>query len=412
MRVLLNGEGDPIPLEALPDPGASSGDFILELTTGNFIPADYIALGFAYYEAWCIGGAGGRGGDSSDQEEFTYTEALVTMSPSDWTLHLELIRIQDYFTTGEWDHLYFYSDGHSPSIRTAVQQEVIWNPGHKMGVTTYSGASLLTNIAQNSGMGGSGGGGGLHVVSGNLADLSASVPVVVGAAGADAGYGQIVAYPLWTPLPEWVAYRYPAGGVYPESRLHELYNYFNNLQYKYPLPRTTIPIPVVGHDGGASSFGGAICRASGGKGGLVGKAWDGTKFVHNGAGGAGGAGNRSVAGGGASGGDDSADINGSDGTWDGTVGKGGGGGRGYGFIPGTGGHLEAGPSPGITRKPGNGGQGSYSFADTSVFGLREFKSTYTGGGGGGAHLGARKFGSHALGYSPNGAVLLRITKPV
>lgn len=419
MRVFLNGEGEPIPLEALPIAGSSAGDFVLDLTTGVFVPADYVALGFAYYEAWCIGAAGGRGGDSSVQVIFDSTVASVTMTTEQWNLWLELIRIQDYFTSGEWDHIYLYSDGHEPSMRTAVQQEMIWNPRHLMQVATYTAAHIDPRN-QYYGMGGSGGGGGLHVVSGNLADLPASVPVVVGVSGTDAGYGQTVARISWVPLPESFGYVYASSPNPTENRLHQLYNYFRPLQQKYPPPRTSIPVPTVGQDGGVSSFGGTICRASGGKGGQPGRVWDHHDssvpyypevFLLNGAGGDGGAGNRSVAGGGGAGGAGGDDINGSDGTWDGTIGKGGGGGRGYGYNNNPGGSLEFGPPPATIQKPSNGGQGAYSFADTSVFGPREFKSTHTGGGGGGAHLGARKFGSHALGYSPNGAVLLRIFKP-
>lgn len=82
--------------------------------------------------------------------------------------------------------------------------------------------------------------------------------------------------------------------------------------------------------------------------------------------------------------------------------------------------------------PTDGGQGNFSYADTSVYGQRGFRSQFydvdfyynngilvpystpTGriivpGPGGGARLpGLRKFGSRAAGFDPHGAVLLRL----
>lgn len=83
----------------------------------------------------------------------------------------------------------------------------------------------------------------------------------------------------------------------------------------------------------------------------------------------------------------------------------------------------------------DGGQGSFSYADTSVYGQRQIKGQYfeevitydylgnkktiyvptakliVPGSGGGARLpGGRKFGSHATGFDPRGAVLLRLYK--
>lgn len=73
----------------------------------------------------------------------------------------------------------------------------------------------------------------------------------------------------------------------------------------------------------------------------------------------------------------------------------------------------------------NGGRGSFGFADTSVFGDRQLRSSdpkavtdasnipqdVVAGGGGGAKANHQlPFGSHALGYSPNGVVLIRLTR--
>lgn len=430
MRVLLNGAGDAIPLEALPDPGQAEGDFVLELETGNFIPADFTALGFAYYEAWCIGGAGGRGGDPTPDVTFDSVQSQATMSSGDWDLWLELIRVENFIGTGEWDHLYTVSANYPNAggaliSLTAVQMEQRRNPGHKLPVTTYSNPKLWTSDGPSLGAGGSGGGGGLHVVIGDLADLPASVPVVVGAAGVDAGWGQIRTHGAWTPehdpFPQLYGSQFSLTGLAsgsPQRRYYELLNYFGPKRYKYPAPHPSFANPVVGGDGGASTFGGTLCRASGGKGGSPGRVWDhhdSSKapgfqeiFSFNGAGGAGGLGNRTTAGGGAAGGNETT-VDGSDGIWDGVVGSGGGGGRGGSSIAGF--AEPFGPTTPDVRKPGNGGRGSYSFADTSVFGERQLKSKYPGGGGGSAHLGNHKFGSNALGYLPKGAVLLRLTKP-
>lgn len=146
----------------------------------------------------------------------------------------------------------------------------------------------LTGISQTGRYGGGGGGGGLHRVKGRLALLPTNVPVVVGAAGAD--------------------------GVHPAS----------------------------GADGGASSFGGTICRASGGKGG---RAYGNTATSTAGQG---GVGNAELAGGGAN--------SGASGTWDGVIGHGGGGGD----------------------PVGAGGSGSVSSADPTTSGPGDPVGTFPG----------------------------------
>lgn len=178
-------------------------------------------------------------------------------------------------------------------------------------------------------MGGSGGGGGLEVVSGALGDLPDACAVVVGAAGADG-----------------------ADGVYS-------YGAYGGSDGAGTLDRGD-----PGTDGGASTFGATICRASGGKGGLAPPAnnkkiaasgndamrtvWDGSKWITEvragGNGGQGGKGGQTTAGGGGAGG---ASVAGGyhpasgnhantpqtlsepeNGSWDGDIGEGGGGGRG------------------------------------------------------------------------------------
>ena len=395
-RVEFSGQGYPIPLEALPSEFAvDTAPLLLTLLDGvDFIPDDYISFGFTHYEAICIGAVGGRGGDASSQVNFFSTTVQVTVSTADWNLYKEITRIQDFYTSGEWDHQYLGGAEYGPDhMATAVEILEINNPTHKLPVTTYSGAELVaTSITDH---GGSGGGGGLHMVSGLLDDLPEEVPVAVGAPGIDAPVGQIQVNGLWTPLPYAMTSRYNSGYgmAYPQGRLRELSDYFNTYQYKYPGTRTSFAVPVIGGDGGTSTFG-DICRASGGKSGNPCMVWGGSAFVPDAAGGEGGSGLEVVAGGGAAGAVGA--VNGSDGTWDGEVGEGGGGGRGG----------------GSTWAATNGGQGSYSFSDTSVFGARQYKSGDIGGTGGGARPLDKKYGSEAPSYSPEGVVLIRVYQVV
>lgn len=262
MRIFLAGDGDPIPLEALPDLTDLGNAISLVLPNGvDFHKADYIALGFTHYEVMCVGGAGGRAGKSN-------------------------FRFQ------------------TPNL-------------------TYEIFS----------MGGSGGGGGFEMVTGALADLPDACAVVVGAAGVDGANG---------------VYSY---GAYGGSDGHGA------------LDRGHL-----GLDGGPSTFGATLCRASGGKGGkppqannnqAVGSGNDAIRTVFfpdghaeselraGGEGGRGGKGGQTAAGGGALGG---TSIEGGynpavgnhgntpqvlippeNGPWDGHIGQGGGGGMGGSF---------------------------------------------------------------------------------
>jgi hypothetical protein len=181
------------------------------------------------------------------------------------------------------------------------------------GIKTAGSGTIVRNF------GGAGGGGGLHRVSGLLNGLPASCPVVLGSAG--------------QPGTEHVSD--PA-------------------------------LTTDGTDGGATSFNGAMCQASGGRGGTRAQS-NSTSVGTNANGGQGGCGNRALAGGGALGGTagvpsptgpGTPGTVGSDGTWDGTVGQGGGGGAGG-----------VGTYAGITANAATaGGQGSYDVGDTSVSG--------------------------------------------
>lgn len=170
--------------------------------------------------------------------------------------------------------------------------------------------------------GGGGGGGGIHRVKGRLALLPTVVPVVVGAAGDDGGLVEVVA-----PFHDWRSGG--QGGIFPE------------------------PAIPPGGDGEASSFGGVICRASGGKGAVG---------VN---GGAGGVGNAELGGGGA--------APGMAGMWDGVIGSGGGGGQG-GVIPAFPDSFFLGSIAG----PGSaGGNGAVSTADPTTQGPGDFGAGFS-----------------------------------
>ena len=183
------------------------------------------------------------------------------------------------------------------------------------GIDTANTGTLIRNT------GGAGGGGGFHRVRGLLSALPASCPIVVG-----------------------------AGGVMGTEHASN--------------PALTTD----GSDGGYSSFNGATCRASGGKGGKRAQSNSGT-IPTQAHGGEGGIGDRTAAGGGAAGGVAGtpadppnpyvAGTPGADGTFFSNIGKGGGGGAG-----GVGKYGAATPNIPATA----GGRGSYNPGDTSVYG--------------------------------------------
>lgn len=279
--------------------------------------------------------------------------------------------------------------------------------------------------------GGAGGGGGLHRVGGLLVDLPSTVLATVGQKGTDGAEGSRNA-------PK-EAVRNSSGVVVTPLSLVDNPSYV---------------APGLGGDGGASSFG-DICEASGGKGG--GRATQGpwhrmpfgpddyeqyllsvTSRAIPGSGGQGGAGDSLVAGGGAAGGVSgwsgvAPDNTGGSrfftkpdgGGWDGDIGAGGGGGVGEILSwsrtddPFTlEAHIDSAYRTAMERAA-IGGKGSFSYADTTVYGPGESYAyeTISGaaipvpGTGGGARVpGNRKYGSQALGYIHDGVVLLRLTK--
>lgn len=290
MRVQLGGVGEPIPGLALPDPNLDDAavPVILELVDGDiFRKADYVALGYTHYEVWCIGAHGGRGADGGGRgypinPATGYSDPFYPNSEGQQTM---LALSWPYYYVGSVQHV------HDPFIGDA-------------------------NI-----FGGGGGGGGLHRVGGALADIPEEVPVVVGVAGADKGIMQ-AARP--DPITPQIATTYDeaVGDIGKQG-----WPYFPN--GVFDLPHTPFDPLEDGEDGGHSAFG-DICEASGGKGGKAAGYWvgagAGALLWISGNGGEGGAGGRTEPGGGAAGGTSEADA--PDGTWDGTIGKGGGGGRG------------------------------------------------------------------------------------
>jgi hypothetical protein len=110
------------------------------------------------------------------------------------------------------------------------------------------------------------------------------------------------------------------------------------------------------------------------------------------------------------------------GSWDGSIGKGGGGGVGgfriYAHMEGMTVVLNTGYVIAM-KLAADGGKGSFSFANPSVFGPGQPGTLHTGsstnpilpGGGGGAKANKTlKYGSHASGFSPDGCVFIRLYK--
>lgn len=498
-QIDFDGEGTPIPTVALP-PFGSDGDLpqtTLTFTDStDFSVADYMSLGFTHFEALCVGAAGGRGGDSVTSLFFA-TEYFRRAVPQDvWNLHLEAVRLRSYFQWAEWDNTA------AAGGLTAVQVEEQQNPRHIMEFGVVK--QILPRLTQQDyeATGGGGGGGGFQRVSGTLESLDAVIPIVVGKAGPDAPAGVSRVNGLYTPAmtdpsgPHGI-YSYGYGGYWQgqnpisphsaqnvfvangqpipaqyQQRWIDIANFFDSYLFTYPDPHVTFLPPQPGGDGGPSSFADGVSMASGGKGGAPGKVYNGVTDLNNpygfavkGDGGDGGIGGQLEAGGGGKGSAINT-ANGEDGFWhplDG-IGAGGGGGKG-GYI------KTSGQDQGL-KMASAGGQGSYSYADASVYGPRQMRSLYAppysmwgkgklkgpsdyfgdyidsqsslipngeieyrydapaaidprfgdryttatpllvipGGGGGARPLKNLKFGSRSLGYSPDGVVVLRLSR--
>jgi hypothetical protein len=472
MRVFLGGRDVPRVEFALEGIGESSGvPVVLLLEDGEvFVPEDYISLGYTNYEVWCVGAVGGRGGIAADPADIWWLVERSTEVMPDWAWAEEInyARVLDA-ANSEWTYENYLNIGDThliahgkwatftvsatPPPAGVRTWDVFWAPWVGRWVVHVNvnaeGYVWLTNpdrivevvsylepVIQPGGLsgtknmyvGGGGGGGGLHVVRGLLTDLPAEVIAEVGQAGADGAIGQYQQPAPWDPSP---TYDTRTGFDWDLSGARW------NLENRFPNGHPTIGAPGEGSPGGASAFG-DICKASGGKGGKPAIQWAGSLRQLYAYGGEGGTGNTDIPGGGADGAI-TGNAAGKDGGWNGDVGSGGGGGRGGSRVSGL--------IVGATE----GGRGALNYADTSVYGARGPLGTYlrnirnythvvgetnwfeepeifidpmTGqpldpkisaainpGSGGGARIpGARKYGSRALGYSHDGAVLVRLYK--
>jgi hypothetical protein len=346
-RVDFGGYSSPMPDISLPDPHLSEQlpTQVLELADGvPFKKTDWVALGYTHYEVWCVGAAGGWGSGVFDDVSWPLSYSIESAPPDIWAAHLAALAYfdtrltpakdfyRDYYTQVissvplnlPYGYLTYagpengYTGGYAYGL-THYQAEEYYNPQHLLSVTTIH-APFYQQSA--SAFGGAGGGGGLHVVSGRLDDLPDLVDVVVGKAGANALPGQTQSSGLWVPP-------FPP---YPQVDPNDPASQW---AVRHPDAIPSFSPPVAGEDGGASSFGGDICQASGGKGGHPAVVWANGVPMVDGGGGEGGVGGRSAPGGGAAGGLPEQDVYsetlkraGQDGTWDGTIGQGGGGGRG------------------------------------------------------------------------------------
>lgn len=81
-RIHLNGEGLPIPTEAMPEGLVAEGALAPVIFTPangeDFLPADFIGLGYTHFEVMCVGAAGGRGGYSTYFKGGTYATDVIS----------------------------------------------------------------------------------------------------------------------------------------------------------------------------------------------------------------------------------------------------------------------------------------------------------------------------------------------
>ena len=344
----LGGHEGPIPNIALPDPKLSADmpvQSLVLLDGSTFEKGDWVALGYTHYEVWCVGAAGGRGAEGGDPQ-IRDLNAPESVPMPDWMWE-NMIRAQiNYYTWAGMTVFPVYSfstvPGHTGEVvvtydtprQAAIKYLEFGNPDHLTQISHHHDP-FVTNDSVAPIVGGAGGGGGLHVVSGELAELPDSVPIVVGLPGSDAPPGQIISpdpYDVYLqastrPLSSFTTSAgFDADDETLRQNNYDTY-YFTNTWPEIGDPARPLLLPgQPGGDGGASAFG-DICMASGGKGGGPALVWIEGHRMFAAHGGEGGVGGRMVAGGGALGSTDSS-RSGKDGTWDGTIGQGGGGGRG------------------------------------------------------------------------------------
>lgn len=466
MRILLNGEGEPIPPQALPDELPISDRPPLAFLFGateTFPVEEYRLLGYTNFEVVCVGGAGGRGGASLTQLAWSLDKVKQGVPQNIWDLVVEQVSRDDYleqsamynfyrdryikYSTGVpgysdpsnnyfWaadatppvrDKVYTDGSGHDSARRTDIVNSYAvkgtplpsgWsgraidavnstNPTHQLTFTTLKNVKLTGTPTE---IGGAGGGGGLHKVGGLLADLPDNVVVVVGGEGVDAEAGQTLQNGVITPAltdPQFATvgspyYHYDLDQTPPLSADQRRIYEISNILTDYTV---TYPDPH-------PSF------PNPQKGGDGGSSSFGDMCKASG--GEGGdpaygwpGGVKTFLGFGGDGGAGNSLVPGGGGAGSSTSGAPGSDGTWDGTIgKGGGGGLSGRAGP--VRASSPGGRGSYSFADPSRYGPRQAKSGIVPGGGGGALVipgpPAQYYGSDALGSSPKGAVYLRITK--
>lgn len=329
-----------------------------------FRKADWAHLGYTNYEVWCVGGAGGQGGDAARKLYWPRTHNREVMPPSvftawkegllytswpgyqgitgynypgawtteaAWRAHYYLdsywhtyvpgerlppvgsSEYEDYRLFGGWNiyTTYFTFDqraNYYSSLQSAYLGWADWKaagqPAPHLGWRQTFGTPLL--LDDGAAIGGAGGGGGVHKVVGLLSDLPDEVSVMVGSAGLDAQPGHMLSNGAYTPSIANEGFLYDGeGGVLLGS--HSSFNHpelyeatYRDWANVYNLPHPTFYPPAAGQDGGASSFG-DICKASGGKGGGPSVIWVAGQLHFHAHGGDGGKGGTLVAGGGGSG---------------------------------------------------------------------------------------------------------------
>ncbi len=428
MRIELGSEGQPIPLEALPDTsGQPIPALTLVLAPGDFVPEDYIEQGFTHYQVFCVGAAGGKGGALLGGTGYEGPQNYKGGAGGGGGLHRVSGALEDLPAT-------------VPVTVGQVGATGVDNPGQpKWSIISDYGSTSFPSER-------------LAIVDTGARPLVQNGITYINADGSYVSPYTKVDY-MGNPIPS----DYTAA-----HNTWEGDGYIPGYSYIVRLNPAWVP-STDGSDGGYSAFG-TICKASGGKGGkraplfstgiFVGirdergypffeeadylhRAFDGQRHP-GGDGGQGGQGNSIIAGGGGQGGSSILKFNligtpgagdyigadaipPQDGVWgpESGIGTGGGGGRGGSYVPGPwtpsyGGYYYMGE--GVVEPAQSGGQGSFNYGDPSVYGIRqnygyEFNRQLIPGSGGGAKVNSLLlYGSHAPGYSPNGLVFIKLVK--
>ena len=80
MRVVLGGEGGPIPTIAIPDPRSDSDLPTQAFLLNNGVPflkTSFVDQGYTHVEIWCVGAAGGKGGNTPFRDHANYNDGTI-----------------------------------------------------------------------------------------------------------------------------------------------------------------------------------------------------------------------------------------------------------------------------------------------------------------------------------------------